>query len=146
MMHTHSPYATALGMLENGRMEVDAHAGLTFFEDEIAYSDERDEPDAGFGRSGLDVARWLGEKTVLFIRNHGIVVVGPSIPVVYTDTFLIERTSQYQMIAMASGLPIRLNKEGPHAFENEAEALAVRERHFAAMKRVLDHTQPDYAK
>lgn len=147
MIHVHSPYATALGMIDGGRMEVASHAGLTFFENAVAYSDDNAGRAAGFGRSGEDVAGWLGDKTVLFVRNHGVVVVGPSVPVTYTDTYLVERACEYQMLAMAAaaGKPLRLSAEGPHAFESDEEARAVRERHFIHMRGLLDATQPDYA-
>src|SRR5580700_7496027 len=70
VLHTHMPYATALCMLENPRLEMAVQSALGFYND-VAY-------DANYNGLALDVsegerlARALGEKSVLMMGNHGV--------------------------------------------------------------------------
>ena len=77
------------------------------FYERVAYSDGYDGA-GGFGSDqGAAIARWLGDHaTVLFLRNHGIVVIGKSIAAAYTDAYLLERACRVQLLAMASGRPV----------------------------------------
>ncbi len=68
------PYATALCMLENPRLEMAVQTALGFYND-VAY-------DPDYNGLALDVsegerlAQALGEKSVLMMANHGVLVVG----------------------------------------------------------------------
>jgi ribulose-5-phosphate 4-epimerase/fuculose-1-phosphate aldolase len=77
VLHTHMPYATTLTLLEGARLEMVEQNALRFHDD-IAYDDTYnglvvDEAE------GDRLARVLGTKGVLFLANHGVIVVGPSI-------------------------------------------------------------------
>ena len=77
VLHTHMPYATALSMLEGGRVEPVVQGALKFF-GQIAYGD---------GFSGLALNSDEGERLaaaqaghrILFLANHGVIVVGASV-------------------------------------------------------------------
>jgi ribulose-5-phosphate 4-epimerase/fuculose-1-phosphate aldolase len=74
VFHTHMPYATALSMLENPRLEMAVQSALGFYDD-IAY-------DLGYNGLALEraegerMARVLGQKSVLMLGNHGALVIG----------------------------------------------------------------------
>lgn len=146
MIHLHPPHATALSALADGQLEFVDQAALEFYE-RIAYSDVYD-GGGGFGMDqGAAIAQWLGDHaTVLFLRNHGIVVIGDSIAAAYTDTYLLERACRVQLLAMASGRPLApVPADAARAMRSEGESLSYRVRHFAAMKRVLVREGSDYA-
>ncbi len=77
ILHTHMPYATALTSIEGGRLEPINQNALRFV-DQIAYDDD-------YGGLALDaaegdrIAAALAGKRILFLANHGVVTVGPSV-------------------------------------------------------------------
>ncbi len=68
VLHTHMPYATALCMLENPRLEMAVQSALMFHED-IAY-DSIYNGLAFDQREGERLALALGSKSVLMMGNH----------------------------------------------------------------------------
>src|SRR3546814_11971102 len=54
-----------------------------------------------------DLARALGAKRVLFLANHGVVVVGPNIARAFEDLYYLERACQVQVLAHSTGRPLR---------------------------------------
>src|SRR5579871_1154224 len=73
VLHTHMPYATALSTLEDPRLLMSVQSALGFHED-IAYVDYNG---LAFDYSeGERLARALGDKSVLMLRNHGVIVAG----------------------------------------------------------------------
>ena len=78
VLHTHMPYATALSMLENPRLEMAVQSALGFYED-VAYDLEYN--GLAFDETeGERLARALGDKSVLLMGNHGALVVGRDRP------------------------------------------------------------------
>src|SRR2546421_10048955 len=73
VLHTHMPYATALTLLEVGRLEMVEQNALRFYDD-IAYDDIYN----GLvldNAEGDRLAQALGSKRVMFLANHGVIVV-----------------------------------------------------------------------
>jgi ribulose-5-phosphate 4-epimerase/fuculose-1-phosphate aldolase len=150
VLHTHMPYATALCMLENPRLEMAVQSALGFYND-VAY-------DANYNGLALDgsegerLARALGEKSVLMMGNHGVLVVGDTVPRAFERLYFLERAAQAQVLALSTGRPLRLIPEpvvkmtvsqfgtcGTVGGRDRAEL------HFEALKRVLDRAHSDYA-
>ena len=146
VLHTHMPYATALTLTEPGRLEMVEQNALRFVDD-IAYDDEY---------NGLVVdnaegdrhARVLGGKRVLFLANHGVVVVGRSVAEAFDLMYYLERACRLQVLALSTGRKLR-----PVA-DNVARATysmlleqhtVYADAHFGALKRILDREEPDYA-
>ena len=105
VLHTHMPYATALTLLEPGRLEMVEQNALRFADD-IAYDDTYNGlvvDDA----EGDRLARVLGDKRVLFLANHGVIVVGPSVAEAFDLMYYLERACRLQVLARATGLPLR---------------------------------------
>ncbi len=145
VLHTHMPYATALTMIEDGRLEPALQTALRF-KDAIAY----DEDFNGIADAveGERMARLLGDKEVLFLANHGVIFVGATVGVAFDALYYLERAAQAQCIAMATGKPLRLVRKEV-AERTRADFAQFRpvyaERHFEALKRQLDRDEPDYA-
>ena len=94
---------------------------------------------------GVQMAAALGEKRVLFLRNHGVVVVGTSVGAAYLDLYQIERACMYQMLAISGGGQMQLipeqvateiGKRARHGFDRE---------HFDGFRRWIQQCEPDYA-
>ena len=150
VLHTHMPYATALGMLENPRLEMAVQSALGFYDD-IAYEAEYN--GLAFDRTeGERLARALGEKSVLMMANHGVLVVGETVPQAFERLYFLERASQAQVLALSTGRRLRLIPESvvkkTVAQFASGGRVGGRDRadlHFDALKRMLDRSQPDYA-
>src|ERR1043165_5871207 len=105
VLHTHMPYATALTLLENGRLEM-AEQNALRFHDDIAYDDTYnglvvDNPE------GDRLARVLGDKRVMFLASHGVIVVGPSIAEAFDLMYYLERACRLQVLAKSMGGKLR---------------------------------------
>ena len=94
---------------------------------------------------GYRLAEALGDKRVLFLANHGVLVVGPTIAEAYTDLYQLERACMFQCHAMAMGgafqpIPQRFADQAAAAIDTSGYKIG----HFRAMRRLLDAEQPDY--
>jgi ribulose-5-phosphate 4-epimerase/fuculose-1-phosphate aldolase len=150
VLHTHMPYATALCMLENPRLEMAVQSALGFYDD-VAYDSNYN--GLAFDESeGERLARALGPKSVLMMGNHGVLVVGKTIAQAFERLYFLERAAQAQVLALSTGLPLKLIPEATIK-KTIAQFLAGgtvggRDRadlHFDALKRVLDRGNSDYA-
>lgn len=146
VLHTHMPYATALTMVEGGRVEP-VHQTALRFHDRIAY-DEGFNGLAFDGDEGERMARALGNRDLLFLANHGVIALGPSIARAFDDLYYLERCCMMQVLAMSTGLPLRRIEDGvaqrtaqqfAAARDNDASAF------FSAIRHRLDREEPEYA-
>jgi ribulose-5-phosphate 4-epimerase/fuculose-1-phosphate aldolase len=149
VLHTHMPYATALGMLEEPGLRIVVQSGV-MFHNQIAFVDYNGL--AYDASEGERLARALGDKTVLMLRNHGILVIGDTIPHAFERLYYFERAAQAQILAMSTGKPLHdippAVVRSTVAQLNAGEAVGGVDRadlHFGALKRMLDRGEPDYA-
>lgn len=145
VMHTHMPYATALTTLAHGRLEWISQTSARFY-GQVAYYDDYNGL-ALDDAEGDRICAALGDKKVLFMANHGVVVVGPTVAQAFTDLYYLERVCQLQILAYHAGKPLRHLPET--TLRLTAQQMALEEPnalvHFAALKRLLDRDEPDYA-
>ena len=150
VFHTHMPYASALTRLEDPRIKEIGQTEVGLM-NEIAYDDEYTGP-ALDPAEGARLARVIGDKSVLFMANHGISTVGATVADAYDRLYYIERAAQVQVYAMWTGQPLKQLPDavvektkrdigGSSMFDGPSAA----QRHFDALKRMLDRKEPDYA-
>lgn len=145
VMHTHMPYATALTLLEGGRLEMCEQNALAFF-GRVAYDDAYD----GLALDcdeGDRLARVMGTNNVLFMASHGIMVAGRSVQDAFNDLYYLERAAMFQVLARSTGKRLRRLPESVlHKAHQQfaAELPKVAERHFTALRRILDRDEPEY--
>ena len=146
VLHTHMPYTTSLTLLEDGRLEMCEQNALAFH-GRIAYDDDYD--GLALDRSEGDrLARKMGSASILFMANHGVTVTGPSVGEAFNDLYYLERACMFQVLARSTGKPLRtlaasvIDKTAKQLID---EFPKVAERHFIALKRILDKEEPEYA-
>jgi ribulose-5-phosphate 4-epimerase/fuculose-1-phosphate aldolase len=149
VFHTHMPYASALTRLEDPRIKEIGQTEVGLL-GEIAYDDNYTGP-AFDPEEGERLARVIGDKTVLFMANHGISTVGESVAEAYDRLYYVERAAQVQIYAMWTGQRL---KQLPEPVVEKTKSsiggtqyytgLSPAERHFEALKRILDREEPDY--
>lgn len=144
VLHTHMPYATALSSIEGVRLEP-IHQNATRFYDLVAY-------DRDFGglamesEEGERICAALGNKRVLFMANHGVTVVGGSVAEAFDDLYYLEMACRNQVLALSTGQKLKLMPEAVATKTAEQWRQCWEpESHFAALKRILDREDPDYA-
>jgi ribulose-5-phosphate 4-epimerase/fuculose-1-phosphate aldolase len=149
VLHTHQPWALALNMLKNNRL-LPANQSAAFFHGHIAYDDTY----AGTADTldeGERLARLMGDNCVMFMKNHGVLVVGETVAQAYRRIYMLERVCRTQVLAMGAGQPLEVLSE---AIVRQVQAPAPDDRHsraererlyFEAMMRVLDRENPGYA-
>jgi ribulose-5-phosphate 4-epimerase/fuculose-1-phosphate aldolase len=150
VLHTHMPYATALAMLEDPTLEMASQAALGFHED-VAYVDYN-----GLAldyTEGERLATALGSRSVLVLRNHGVLVTAGSMAHGFERLYFFERACHTQLLALSTGRPLRQLPaplvQATAAQFAASERVGGRERtqlHFDALKRWLDRSDADYAR
>jgi ribulose-5-phosphate 4-epimerase/fuculose-1-phosphate aldolase len=149
VMHTHQTWALALNMLKDNRL-VPGSQTAAYFHGRVAYDDTY----AGSADSlheGERLAHAIGDKHVLFMKNHGVLVTGATMAQAYRRLYFLERVCRAQVLAMATGKPLEVlsdavvaQVQAPHM--NDRHSRAERERlFFEAMMRILDREMPGYA-
>jgi ribulose-5-phosphate 4-epimerase/fuculose-1-phosphate aldolase len=146
ILHTHMPHATALTLVQDGRL-LWCHQNALRFWDRVAYDDT-------YGGVALDaaegerIARSLAGKEVLFMASHGVTVVGPNMAWAFDDLYYLERACMHQTLAsqLAGGRPLREIPE-PVCRLTAAQAQGERQQSdlfLASIKRLLDRDQPGW--
>jgi ribulose-5-phosphate 4-epimerase/fuculose-1-phosphate aldolase len=148
-LHTHQTWALALNMLKDNRI-LPATQTAAFFEGDVAYDDHY-AGTADFPREGERLAAALGRKSVLMLKNHGVLVVGATVAEAYRKLYKLERICRTQVLALSTGRPLEVLEHAVVAAvqapaKNETHSGAERDRlYFEAMMRVLDRVNPGYA-
>ncbi len=153
-LHTHTAANMAVSAMECGLLPLTQNAML--FHGNVAYHD--------FEGLALDcdendrVARDLGDKAILILRNHGVLVAASTIPLAFLMHYSLELALQAQVQALSSGQKLvqasdeaalqtaRLgfgnNKENPEfaGRNNEPDSRV----EWPPMLRLLDRIDPSY--
>jgi len=146
VLHAHPLHATAIASVEGGRL-LPCHQNSLRFHGRVAYYDE-------YGGLVLDdaegdrIAAALSDKSVLFMKNHGVIDVGPTVADALDDLYYLERAAQIQVTALSTGEKLALVPEAVAA-ETARQFAKLNPinaaLHFDEMKRILDAEEPDYA-
>ncbi len=138
ILHTHMPYATALTMLEGGKLEM-AHQTAVQFWGRMAHQ--------SFGGIALEAEE--GERLaeaqsgnpnadIFFLDNHGVTVCGESVAVAFNDLYYLERACRQQVLAQSTGLPFKIIPDDMiRETHRQTEQIRVpsSELHFKALMR-----------
>jgi len=147
VLHTHMPHATALTLLEDGRLEMVEQNALRFHGD-IAYDDTYNGLVVDQAE-GDRLAGVLGAKRVLFLANHGVIVVGPTVAEAFDSLYYLERACRLQVLARMMGgkrRPVRAQVVERTFRMLQQDAPQYASAHFGALKRVLDREEPGYSR
>ncbi|MDP4026211.1 aldolase [Methylobacterium sp. NEAU 140] len=144
--HTHMPYATALSMTEGEPLAFAGQTALKFY--------GRTAVDDAYNGLALDaaegdrIAATLGDADVVFLRNHGVIVTGPTVAEAWDDLYYLERAAEVQVKALSTGrrlIPVDpeiARTAAAQMREGDPESARL---HLASVKRVLARHEPDFA-
>lgn len=153
-MHTHMAYASALTRLADQRLQPLGQTE-TLLIDQIAYDDNYD----GLARDwseGERLAKVLGDKTILFMAHHGVLVTGRTVAEAYDRLYSLERYARVHIHALWTGRPTKnLSPEQVAKVQYQIKNTPLHDAggkaykpgyqlHFEALRRLLDKREPDY--
>ena len=144
--HTHMPYATALSMVEGEPLVWAGQTALKFY--------GRTAVDDSYNGLALDeaegdrIAATMGNADIVFLRNHGVMVVGPTIAEAWDDLYYLERAAEVQVKAMSTGR--KLTPVRPDVAQRAYEQMRVCDPegarlHLESVKRLLSREAPEFA-
>ena len=98
---------------------------------------------------GDRLASVLGTKRVMFLANHGVIVVGPSVAEAFDSLYYLERACRLQVLARMMGGRMRavrpeVVRSACRMMRDDAPKYAG--AHFSALKRLLDREEPEYSR
>ncbi len=143
-LHVHGPWSTALASIDGWRFDERGSQNAAVFHGNCAY----------FGYEGLvtesdegeRMAEALGGKRVLFLANHGVLVVGDTIERAMLWLYQLERACMNQLLVLQANRRVRpipisaARRNAELSTESAAEA-----GYLEGMKAVLDAAGEDYA-
>ena len=143
--HTHMPYATALAMQEGQPLLWASQTALRFH-GRVAV-DEDYNGLALDAREGDRIAASAGDADVVFLKNHGVMVLAASVAEAWDDLYYLERAAQAQILAMSAGRPLKIVPEDiiRRVAAQEAAGRETSARgHLESVKRLLTLTEPSF--
>ena len=139
VLHTHMPYTTVLACLQDFEFLMLDQNACRFY-NRIAY--DRDYAGMALEVSeGERVAKLLGRsRSVLFLANHGVIVVGKTVAEAFDELYYLEKASQLQVLAMSTGHELELipNETAAMVCKQWLEYPNAAEYHLAALTEILD--------
>jgi ribulose-5-phosphate 4-epimerase/fuculose-1-phosphate aldolase len=143
VLHSHTVAGCAVSMQKEGLLPINQHA-LQVIGD-VAYHDY-----AGTARDPEERARMLadfGDRHIMVLRNHGLLIVGTSVAAAFIATYRMERACAMQLAFQQSGAAfhpiddavVRAAYARAHPSGGNAASLE-----WSALLRKLDRIDPSY--
>lgn len=143
VMHTHMPYATAIGCT-TGKIEPISQNALRF--SDRVYYDEQYGGVANDLDEGARLARAVMTHPIVFMRRHGVLVTAESIALAFDDLYFLERTARVQLLVQSSGVQtVAIDSEVARVGAMQMRQLdADRLTHFNVLKAMLTEEDPSF--
>ena len=143
--HTHMPNATALAMVEGPPLLWAGQSSIKFYGRTVV--DEEYNGLALDEREGDRIAASIGDADIVFMRNHGVMVVGGTVAEAWDDLYYLERAAEAQRIAASMGRPLKpippemARKTYAQMREGGRDSARL---HLESVKRMLARSEPDF--
>ncbi len=142
-LHVHSHYATALACLKDPTMLPIDQNTMRFY-DRVAIDD-------GFDGMGLDdeaerVCKQFGDKPILMMGNHGVMLHGPSSAWAFDDLYYFEKAAKTLITAYSTGRELLVVSDAVarKTMEQWLEIPESADEHLRELMAILDVEEPDY--
>ena len=146
ILHTHMANATALCCLLDFEFLMLDQNACRFYR-RIAY-DRHYSGMALEASEGQRVAQLMGtDKSVMFMGNHGVIVVAPSVAQAFDELYYLEKAAQVQLLALSTGRPLAVLSDtvaSQVAAQWNDYPTPFSEQHFGELKSILDQHEADY--
>jgi ribulose-5-phosphate 4-epimerase/fuculose-1-phosphate aldolase len=145
LLHTHMPYATAIASLKDPEIKPIDQNTARFY--------KRCAFDMKFGgiadnlQEGDRLAGMLGNRSIMMMGNHGVLVAANSVAEAFDDMYYLEHSCRNLVLAYSTGQPLSVLPDDvaeQTASQWEGYSSAMKIAHFEAMKEILDERDPSY--
>jgi len=144
VMHLHPKFSTALaGLADSTLYPIDQNTMR--FHGRVAM----DESFAGMALADAEgdrLAGLLGNKSVLMMGNHGILITGATVAQAFDELCYFERAAETLMTCYASNRPLRIAPDAvaQTTAQQWLDYPHLADDHLAEVKAILDREAPDY--
>ena len=144
VLHAHPKHATVLASLQDSTIYPIDQTTARFFE-KIALDDGFEGMALG-DDEGDRIAGKLGNRSILMMGNHGVMVVGRTVGEAFDTLYYLERAAQTQVMAYMTGKPLSILPDdvARRTAQQWADYPDIGEKHFSELKRLLDEDEPGY--
>lgn len=143
--HTHMPYATALTMVKGEPLVYAGQTALKFYGRTVV---DRDYNGLALENAEGDrIAAAVGDADIVFMKHHGVMVLGRTIAEAWDDLYYLERACEVQCLALATGRPIIpvstaiAEATAKQMRDGDTESSRL---HLQSLRRTLDREEPEY--
>tara|TARA_Y100000815_G_C13209417_1_gene449939 strand:- start:75 stop:836 length:762 start_codon:yes stop_codon:yes gene_type:complete len=138
VMHTHTTAGMAVSSLEGGLQPINFYA--CNFIGQVAYHDF--EGVTVRAEEGQRLIENLGDKRAMFLRNHGILVMGKTLPAAFLMHWGLQRACEIQMATLSMGQPVHVPDEVLAVHQRDISKVQIPggpgKADFDAMVRLVD--------
>lgn len=143
LMHVHSKYATILACLDDSTMLPIDQNTLRFYE-RVAVDKGYD--GMGLGNEAERLSGCLGDKSILLMGNHGVLIAAQTVAEAFDELYYFERACETLIGAYATGQKLSLvshevASKTARQWQNYGPAAKL---HFDQLKAILDDEKSNY--
>lgn len=143
LLHVHSKYATVLASLKDRSLPpIDQNTAR--FYGRVAVDD-------GYGGMGMGdeaerLTTTLGNKSILLMGNHGVIITATSVAQAFDELYYFERACETLIIALSTGreLSVMSHEIASLTAQQWMDYPKGADPHFHAIKEILDEEEPEY--
>ena len=144
ILHVHSKYATVLSTLKNPELPPIDQNTMRFY-NRVSVLDNFG--GLGFEEESKKMATCLGNKQLMLLANHGVLVTGQTVAQAFDDLYYFERACRTYIIALSTNKELKI--ASPEVAEKTAQECAnypidLAEKHLKEIRSILDKEEPDY--
>jgi L-ribulose-5-phosphate 4-epimerase len=130
VVHTHQPIATIFGDLEKPILPMQAVMATAVREEIPIYRSARKIMTA---EQGAEMARVLGQRSIVHLQNHGITIAGRSVEEVVIKAIWLENQAKLTLLASMIGTPRGMRPEDVEHQVKEAFGIEGRWRYYTSL-------------
>jgi ribulose-5-phosphate 4-epimerase/fuculose-1-phosphate aldolase len=145
IIHLHPPHATAIASLADPEIKPIDQNTARFYNRVACDMDYGGM--ANTDAEGDRIARLMGNKSIMMMGNHGVLICAASVAEAFDLTYYLERACRNLVLAYQTGQPLHVMSDAV-AEKTAQEWEADRDQfhaHFAEMRAILDAEGQDYA-
>ena len=142
--HTHTTAGMAVASLEGGLQPINFYAAN--WVGQIAYHDF--EGVTVRSEEGTRLIEHLGDKRAMLLKNHGILVMGRTVPEAFLKHWSLQRACEIQLATMQAGKPLTISPDVLAVHQRDLSKVQITggagKADFDAMVRRVDRIDPSW--